>query len=431
LKALRVETVADRLRAEAPSATIVSLSLKERAALLGGGRRPSSALWIDLGVGRFATSSAVASAFPDWARAIVGPEFLRPLLDKPWTCLDREFCSRAATPDEQVGEGDLGGYGIVFPHLLGRSTDPAAAFRASPLADDVLLSLALAGLKNAPADQPVFLVLSLSANDYIGHIFGPDSWEAWDELRRLDAALGGFFAELDRRYGANGWSAVLTSDHGGTTLPEAGMQASSRPWCRPGAAPDRWERGCGPAFRLVEDDLRDELKTAAVAAMGTGDWIEGVAEPYVFLGPDARRLDQVRRGVLMRALKKPLASNPAIDRVFDVRTMPSACPPAADESVDALICRSIAPQTRGDLYLLARRGSFFDANYVTGSGSSHGAPYLYDRAVPLFVRAPGRMRAGQVVRSPVAVPAFARLLATLLGIEPPAAARDAPDLTLR
>ncbi len=39
----------------------------------------------------------------------------------------------------------------------------------------------------------------MSANDYVSHVFGPDSWESWDELYRLDAALGRFFGASDFR----------------------------------------------------------------------------------------------------------------------------------------------------------------------------------------------------------------------------------------
>ena len=36
-------------------------------------------------------------------------------------------------------------------------------------------------------DHRTLLAVSLSPNDYIGHTFGPDSWEAWDEIRRIYA----------------------------------------------------------------------------------------------------------------------------------------------------------------------------------------------------------------------------------------------------
>ena len=75
-------------------------------------------------------------------------------------------------------------------------------------------------------------------------------------------------------------------------------------------------------------------------------------------------------------------------------------------------------------------GSFFDANLVVGKGTSHGTPYLFDRSVPLLVRAPGRVPAGAVIDAPIGFGAFAHTAASLLGIEAPPPAAPARDLTV-
>jgi hypothetical protein len=82
------------------------------------------------------------------------------------------------------------------------------------------------------------------------------------------------------------------------------------------------------------------------------------------------------------------------------------------------VCRSFVPGGAGDLYVLVKAGSFFDPDVVVGKGTSHGSPYLFDRSVPLLVRAPGHAAAGRVVEEPVSFRAYARALATLLGVEP-------------
>jgi hypothetical protein len=387
IKMLRVDTVADRFRAAHPDASIVSLSLKDRGAIFGGGRAPTASVWWDKKLG-FVTSTAFGSALPAWAAKVDFPQ--------RWELAPAEsawVAAHAKTPDDQAGEGDLSGLGTTFPH----DVKDGNAFRASPFADRALLAMARAALTPASAGRPTLLAISLSANDYVGHTFGPDSWEAWDELRRVDAELGAFFAWLDRAYGPDGWDAILSGDHGVTTMPEAASYAT-RPWCARKGPPDRWNRACGPVARLLPKEL-------------------GILDPYVYLRPGDDREAAAAR---LRAL-------PEVDRVVDVRTIPATCPPESDESVDALVCRAYVPGRGGDLYIVLKRGDFFDADVVVGKGTSHGSPYLFDRSVPLFVRAPGRAAAGRVVEGPVSFRAFARTLSSLLGVSPtdPEAARAA------
>ena len=428
---LAVDTVADRFRAANREAVIVSLSIKDRGAVFGGGRKPTATLWYDKGLDRFVTSTAFTRALPAWVTDdLAVPKGVRA---SPWNLLDAAWVrEHAAAPDDEPGEGALGGMPIVFPHDVAHAASPPSAFRGSPFGDDALFALALAAIDGEHAkERPSLIALSLSANDYVGHTFGPDSWEAWDELRRLDASLGRFFGELDARFGANGWAAILSGDHGITTMPEATSIPATRPWCARDAAADRWERACGKVGRLMPDALTTELREAASKAIpGTTEpMVSGIVDPYVYLTPSARGLGSIDLAKLKKALASALLRHPEVDRVIETATLPETCPAESDESVDALVCRAFVPAHAGDLYVLVRAGSFFDPNVVEGKGTSHGSPYLFDRAVPLLVRAPGRAAAGKVLAQPISFRAFSRTLATLLGVEPPNfEAVRAPDL---
>ncbi|UQA57528.1 alkaline phosphatase family protein [Polyangium aurulentum] len=431
LARLRVETLADSLRAARPDAWIVGVSIKDRGSLFAAGRRPDVALWFDVKQDAFVTSTAVSRELPAWAVNIGGTEAIARLREKPWVPLDEAFLrANARTPDASPGEGDIAGFGAVFPHDFRKTKLPAKAFRGSPHADQTLVALGLAALEAAPAGRsPALLAISFSAHDYVGHTFGPDSWEAWDELLRLDAELGRFFEALDARFGKEGWAALLSADHGSTPMPETAKIPGARPWCAPGAAPDRFGRPCGPGGRLLQADLDKELQAEAAAALGPGDWVLGVADPYVHLTPAARALDAGRRDKLIAALSARLSKHPEIERVIDVRTLPAQCPPPAVETVDALVCRSYAGT--GDLYVYPRSGSLFDPEIVEGTGGNHGSPHLSDRSVPLLVRAPGRVAAGRVVEAPLGPAAFTRTAASLLGVPPPKAAEPGLDFTAK
>ena len=423
LAKLKVETLADRLRAEHADAVILSFSLKDRGALFAAGRHPTAALWLDTTDNRFVTSSAVATAFPSWAGSFAA-EALGRAEASTWELLDPAWVKQhAVTPDAQTGEGDLPGYGVVFPHPLGAVQKKALAFRTSPFADDVLFMLGLYALRAEHAeDHPTLLALSLSANDYIGHTFGPDSWEAWDEIRRLDQSLARFLSVLDAYFGADGYSVLLSGDHGTTPMPEVGRHA----YCD---TVDPWKRACGPTFRMLSSELGDQLKVVARNAVGPGEWVNGVSDPYVYLSPVARALEPARRAVLRDAVRNALRSTPGVAAVYDLAEIPTVCPPFADESLDALVCRSVAPAARergAELYIVLSPGSFFDASIVVGKGTSHGSPYLFDRTVPMLARVPGRGAARVIESAPF--DAFVRTAAEALGIDAPRDASSGPPI---
>jgi hypothetical protein len=385
LAPLRVETLADRLRAEHPAATIVSLSLKDRGALFAGGRKPDAVLWYSPDDAAFVTASG---PLPVWSLPIAQ----HPLSVAPpfWELADKDVVrAHARVADEDPSEGDYRGLGRIFPHPITGAKESPARFRATPFGDAALLALADAALDALPNGKTTLLALSLSSNDYIGHVFGPNSWEAWDELVRLDAALDRFFAGLDRRYGADAWAALLTADHGVARAYEG---------------------------RLVPTEIDVEMRKVAKSTLGEGEFIVGVADPYVFLTERARSLPTPERAKLKAALTAALLAHREDAQIFDVSTQTLPCPPESDESIPALVCRGSRADA-GDLYIVTKPGAFFDAELAIGYGSSHGTPYLFDRSVPLVVRAPGRFAAGKRVDEPQSFRLFARIAAALLDVD--------------
>ena len=431
-----VETVADRFVSEVAGAQVFSFSLKDRGALFAAGRRPELAMWLDLELGELVTSTFFPPP-PAWVAAPAGKDALAALGREGWALDGLELAwvqGHAETPDTQEGEGDYAGLGVTFPHAIGS----AKALRATPLGDRLLFGVARAAVDAARAsNRPTMLALSLSAHDYVAHVFGPHSWEAWDELYRLDRALGEFLTFLDRSVGANGYSVILTADHGSAALPELSETASD-PWCaavqRGGGGEDRWQRGCVRRHRIVPRELLPELETAANGALGQGrfpdqKWIAGLAEPYLYLSPKGRGLPAADRTRMIHALSSVL--RPAgISQVIDVRQATAPCSHDGAEWGD-LVCRATRPDSDGDLYLLVERGVFFDPALAVGKGASHGSPYLYDRSVPLLVRAPGRVGAGQVERAPTSFATFTKTLTSLLGVRPLGGDWGGEDLTAR
>lgn len=424
--AFQTETLADALRAQRPDAQIIALSLKDRGSIPGGGKKPDLALWFDAARESFVTSNAFASSLPAWMGA--QNSALKQALGAGWRPLDEAWLgAHSPTGDEQAGEGDFGP-AVHFPYDLKQAQNRGMAFRGYPAADRAVIELGRAALGQLPNDaehdHPLLLMLSLSAFDYVGHVHGPDSWESWEVLRELDDALRTWFTELEQRFGDR-LTILLSADHGTAPLPETHGLAAARPWC--GAGPDPYERPCSAGERLYRDDLEQRLKQAAKAALGPGDWIRGVVEPFAYFTAAAQALPGARRTALERATSAALTKHPGVARVFASRTFSAPCPPSTDESLDALVCRSL-PKNAGDLYIVVKPGSFFDPHLVKGHGINHGSPYLYDRSVPLLLRAPQGARAGSRISEHLRPADFTATAAAALQIRPPAGAVDGRNL---
>ena len=407
---------------------IAALSLKDRGALFAAGESPDYVIWFDPRLGGEASGRKERGAFVTPKRyegslqrsglhaflgtyLVTDPDDRRDGLarmeEQAWQGLDPAWLS------ENTGiPGDSDYAGFVGAHTASQAKKPGEAFRALPESDRLLFEMALQILKAESKDMPVFLSLSLSANDYIHHLFGPDSWEAWDELRRLDASLAWFFKELDG-YGPASWSAVLTADHG-TVPPE---DDAKRPACGPNpkVALDSGRPCSGSGARgarIRTEDLRSEAENAAAKA-GLRDSggarldkvIAGVVYPYIYLTEAAREAtlaDGVGRGRLASRLDNELRKKlKSVHGIMDVARFKedAVCPDERADRLAALVCNSVSPEPDrgGDFYIVLKPGAFLDPDMVKGTGVAHGSPYGYDRFVPMFVRDPGRPDlAGQV-----------------------------------
>src|SRR5688572_27917324 len=103
----------------------------------------------------------------------------------------------------------------------------------TPFGDEDVRRVGLRSLALCRSDKTVLVTLSFSAHDYVLHGYGAHSWEAWDEFERLDRTLANWLDDLDRAFGKDSWSLILSADHGSIPLPE--LTAAERPWCTAGA----------------------------------------------------------------------------------------------------------------------------------------------------------------------------------------------------
>ncbi len=211
-------TLVDWMIARDPATRVLSVSRKDRGAILPVGRARMPVFWLD--GQNFTTSTYYADTLLTWVKQWNGRQGLAAFAGKDWTLLLPE--AQYQEPDDQKWE--RGGTGNVFPHHF--SDDPARAaleLTATPFADSLTLDIALEGARReglGQRDRPDLLSISLSATDAVGHVFGPNSREMHDHLLRLDRFLGWFLDSLSTLVPKDRIVLALTADHGVTSFPE-------------------------------------------------------------------------------------------------------------------------------------------------------------------------------------------------------------------
>jgi predicted AlkP superfamily pyrophosphatase or phosphodiesterase len=208
----------DWLHAAEPSSRALSVSRKDRGAILPIGTARQEVYWYDAGL--FTTSTYYRDSLPAWVRVFNA-------LRIPFKAAGHEY--RLLLPDTAYAEPDSqpwenGGHGVSFPHGLPTDSGRAAlVYPAVSSMDSLTLAFALAGteaMRLGRGDATDLLAVSLSTTDAIGHAFGPDSREIHDQVVRLDRYLAWFLDRLFDRYGRDKLLIVLTADHGVTPFVE-------------------------------------------------------------------------------------------------------------------------------------------------------------------------------------------------------------------
>src|SRR5438132_12328856 len=169
----------DWLQAAEPKARALSVSRKDRGAILPIGRAKQSVYWYQSGY--FTTSRYYGDSLPLWVRAFNARRLPFEEAGAVWNLLlpARDYPEPDSVPYE------TGGAGFMFPHHLpADSAQAAVALAGIPTMDSLTLAFALEGtraLRLGGRGATDLLAVSLSTTDALGHAFGPDSRELHDQ----------------------------------------------------------------------------------------------------------------------------------------------------------------------------------------------------------------------------------------------------------
>jgi hypothetical protein len=390
---------------------VVSLSLKDRSAVLPAGRHPDACYWFDAVTGTFVTSSYYRDRPHPWVAEFNRERVADHWFGKPWTRLrpDVDYAADSG-PDDAPGEASGVLQGRVFPHPMGRlARSPGMiyyqALTNSPFGNDLLLALAERAIDAehlGGRDEPDLLCLSFSSNDLIGHCWGPDSQEVMDVTLRSDQIVRRLLEHLDARVGRGRYVLALTADHGVCPLPEH-RRAQGR-----------------HAVRINPKGIAEQANSFLTRTFGGGAkarWVENVDDPYPWLYLNRALLKQhgVRPSRAEEALAAWLRQQPEVEAAYTRGQLSGG--PMKKDALGERVRQSFHPERSGDVAYVLKP---YDLPWPQLTGTTHGSPYGYDTHVPLLVLGPG-VRHGRYTDA-VTPLAIAAILARSLGVPAPARA---------
>lgn len=387
-------TLYDWILARDSAARVLSVSRKDRGAILPIGRAKGDVYWF--ADGKFTTSRYYADTLPAWVKQFDARIPYDRLAGSSWMPL---------LPANQYPEADSvwqenDGADFTFPHVLPTADLLRSRIVQYPWMDSLTLALALDGVRETGVGRrslqstdasamPDLLSISLSTTDAVGHAFGPDSREIHDQVLRVDRWLGQFVDSLEKQIPANRIVYVLTADHGVSPTPEIAAAKTGRGgrlWLSDlaTATESALEQRYHTDFGLEFDNGLMYADVAAMTARGIN--VDSLARAIVAAGTE-------RRGVAVGFTRATLATSNDSVAVRWRRTLPLS------------------------LGWIAAFGAAPDFIWSPGrTTAEHGTPNALDLAVPISFSGAGvsNGRYERLVRTVDIAPT----LAMLIGISP-------------
>lgn len=346
---------------------VYGISIKDRGAILPAGHSADGAYWYDSETGQFVSSSYYMNSLPEWLLGFNKRDRAVQLMKDNWTLLTNAEEYKSLSPDEGPGERDPFLEGdFSFPHDFSNLDDnqKRSAIRYSPCGNTLLTELALELLKKEELGKdevPDLLAISYSSPDYIGHLYGPNSWEIADNYARLDREIAQLLKALDKQVGKGNYTVFLTADHGvkpnGAVLMELNIPAGSMP----------------------TDDVAKELKKYCQEEFGDSTVINTLFDNHIYLNRDKITGIEKEYSIVLNELRFHILET--FPNILQVYTKEDLRGFSGVRSMEHLVMNGMNPLRTGDLVFELY------PNYITGEhevGTTHGSSFDYDTHVPLL-----------------------------------------------
>ena len=359
-------TIGDELRlASNFKSKVIGIAIKDRGAILPAGHSANAAYWYDKKTGSFISSSYYMNDLPNWVATFNERKLTDSFLKIGWDIsLPSSTYLQYCTADKNNYESKPFGKEMTeFPYNLSQfAGQDYNKIISTPYGNNLTFEMAKAALINEKMGKNLvtdMLAISFSSPDYIGHSFGPNSWEVLDCYIKLDKELGVFLDFLDARLGKGNYISFLTSDHAVAHIPSL-MQEHKI-----------------PAGTFDDNAVVKEMNLQLKKIFGLDELI--VANNNYQLTIDNKKIDSAKtdKSDIIKWIITYLKSKNEVANAFELDELMET---PMNKTVKEMLANGYYTNRSGDIQYILKPG-FIDG---MKTGTTHGLWNPYDAHIPLL-----------------------------------------------
>jgi predicted AlkP superfamily pyrophosphatase or phosphodiesterase len=400
-KNLLTTTITDELRlAQNMQGKTISISIKDRSAILPGGHTANAAYWFEgKKEGKFISSSYYMNELPKWVVDFNSSKTAKNYLNQKWdTYYKIKTYTESIDDDNDFERAFTGEKAPVFPHdleKLAKENGEYDILKATPFGNSIVVDFAKEAIKEeklGKGDFTDFLAISFSSTDYVGHQFGVDSKEVEDTYIRLDKDIADFISYLNKNVGQGNYTLFLTADHAAVQVPAYLKSVKI------------------PGTYIDSDAFKVFLKEKMMAHFNADDLIENFSNFQFFLDKEKIKALGLNVNEVAQILADEIITYDGILNTVTAQTMQNTNFPTG---ILHNLQNGYNQKLSGDILVIPNPATIS----YSKTGSTHGSGFSYDTHVPIIFFGKGIQNG--VSKDFIPIVNIAPTLANLLQVEFP------------
>ena len=405
-------TITDQLKLTYKGSKVISISIKDRGAILPGGHLSNGSYWFDKEEGKMITSDFFKNELPSWVNEFNALNYPSNSMSNIWETLYPISTYTESEPDDSKYEILFPGKSKpVFPYDLSVVPEKRKyeLFISTPYANTYLTDFAIQSITSeglGTRKESDFLCVSYSSTDILGHAFGPYSIELEDMYLRLDLELSRLIKTLEEKVGKDNFVLFLTSDHAVVPVPQYLIDKKL------------------PGGYLSLEQKIIELNEVLQVKFGS-KFIQSNVNNNIYLDDKTIQLLGLNKEEIVDFIKSEINKWKGVKEVFIYKDLTLDC---EKSKWGNMVREGYVRDRSGDLIFILQPGYLTEYSDKSHKGTSHGSAFNYDTHVPLLWYGKG-VEEKEVFRK-IDITDIAATLTHILNLQTPSSTTGTPILEI-